>query len=57
MCSTLVTPTFAIVRGSSLSRSQPDLGVFLRLLRFSSLSKIDSQSKTSGLGAVLWDHT
>ena len=45
--------TFAIVRGSSLSRSQPDLGVFLRVLRFSSLSKIDSQSKTSGLGAVL----
>ena len=30
--------------------------LFLRVLRFSSLSKIDSQSKTSGLGAVLQDH-
>ena len=38
------------------SRPRPDLRVFLRVLRLSFLSKIDSQSKTSGLGAVLRDH-
>ena len=53
--STLAPPTSAIERGPSFSRSQPDLIVFLRLLRLSSLPKIDSQSKTSGLGAVLRD--
>ena len=41
----------------SFNQSQPDLRVFLLVLWFSSLSKIDSQSKTSGLGDVLQDHT
>ena len=45
LCSTLAPPTSAIVRGLSFSRSQPDLRVFLRVPRFSSLSKIDSQVK------------
>ena len=50
--STFVPPTSAIVCGLSFSRSQPDLSVFLLVIRFSSLSK----SKTSGLDAVLRDH-
>ena len=45
LCSTLAHPTPAILRGLSFSRSQPDLRVFLRVPRFSSLSKIDSQVK------------
>ena len=44
-CSTLAPPTSVIERGLSFSRSQPDLRVFLWVLRFSSLSKIESQSK------------
>lgn len=55
ICSTFVPATSAIVRGLSFSRSQTDLTVFLWLIQFSSLSKSDSQSKTCGLGAVLWD--
>jgi len=52
-----VPPTSLIVCGLSLSRSQLDLTVFLWVLRFSSLQKqINSQSKTSSLGAVLRDH-
>ena len=39
--STFAPPTSAIVSGLSFSRSQPDLRVPLRVLRFSSLSKID----------------
>ena len=53
--STLVPPTSAIVRGLNFSRSQPDLGVSLWVLRFSSLSKVDPQSKTFGLGAEFRD--
>ena len=56
MCSTLVPHSSTIVCGLSFSQSQTDLLVFLRVLQFSSLSKSDSQSKTCGLGAVLWDH-
>ena len=47
--STFTPPTSVIVCGPNFSWSQADLKVFLRLLRFSSLSKIDSQSKSSGL--------
>ena len=54
--STFLPPTSAIVCGLRFSWSRPDLRVFLQLLQFSSLAKIDSQSKTSALGAVLQDH-
>ena len=40
----------------SLSFSLSDLRVILQVTLFSSLSKIDSHTETSGLGAVLWDH-
>jgi len=46
LCSTLAPPTSAIVHRLSFSRSQPDLRVFLHVLLFFSLSKIDSQPKT-----------
>lgn len=48
-------PTSAKVCGLSSSQSQPDLGVFLLIFRFSSIAKIDSQLITSWLGAVLHD--
>ncbi len=57
LCSTSAPPTSATVRGLSFSLSQPDLMVFLRVPRFSSRSKMDSQvKKKNGLGAVLRDH-
>jgi len=57
LCSSLAPPTSAIVRGLTFSRSQPDLRAFLRVLRFSSLSKVNSQSKKSSSDAVPRDHT
>ena len=56
LCSSLAPPTSAIVRGLTFSRSQPDLRAFLRVLRFSSLSKVNSQSKKSSSDAVPRDH-
>ena len=50
LCSTLVPPTSGNVCGLSFSQSQPDLRIFLRLLWFSPLSKIDSKSKNIWLG-------
>ena len=50
--SSLTSPTSAKVWGLSLSWSKYDLRVFLWLLRFSSLSKIDSQQNTSGWGCA-----
>ena len=47
--STLATPSSAIVRGLSLSRSQPNLWIFLS-------PKSTPSQKTSGLGAVLQQH-
>ena len=44
------------VGSSNIYRLAGPLRVFLRLLRFSSLSKTDARSKSSGLGAVLRDH-
>ena len=46
----LVPPTSGNVCGLSFSQSQPDLRIFLRLLWFSPLSKIDSKSKNIWLG-------
>ena len=50
-------PSPALVRGLSLCRSQPDLRVFFRVLRFSYPSKSRLSVKNiCGVGTVLWDH-
>ena len=56
LCDPGLTLGPGIVCGLSFSRSQPDSEVFLRVLRFSSLSKIDSQPIPSGCAAVLRGH-
>ena len=57
LCSTFTPSSSAIIRGLSLCRSQPDLRIFLRVLWFSSLSKIRLSVKNiCRLGTVLLDH-
>ena len=55
--STFTPSSSAVICGLSYCGSQPDLRVFLRVLRFSSLSKIRLSVKNiCRLGTVLWDH-